>query len=164
MLVNGFQGFVPINFLMKCQRLKDTGGGSAKGMFEAMMVAVECYLPREDSLSKLACLVAEGVSVNFGEISVALTTIAELAEWAVLMIHCLNHRLKFVMKDAYQEEQNFVKLKGILDTLFQLFKLSGKKWTLYQTIATSLCLVTLQFTKVSGTRFQAHVLTALNFF
>ena len=45
MLVNGYQGFVPVNFFIKCQRLRDFGGSSAKGMFEAMMGAVECYLP-----------------------------------------------------------------------------------------------------------------------
>ena len=55
-----------VNFLIKCQRLRDFGGGSAKGTFEAMMSAVECYLPREDFLSKLICLVTDGASVNFG--------------------------------------------------------------------------------------------------
>ena len=78
------------------------------------------------------------LSVNFGEISGALTTIAELVEWDVPTINCLNHRLEIAMKDAYQGEQDFVKLKEIHDTLFRLFKHSGKTWTLYQTVATSL--------------------------
>ena len=83
MLMNGYQGFVPVNFLMKCQRLRDFGVGSAKGTFEAMMGAVECYLPQEDFLSKLVCFVADAASVNFGDISGALTAIAQLVKWDV---------------------------------------------------------------------------------
>ena len=134
-LVNGYQGFVPVNFLMKCQRLRHfgggEGGGSAIGMLEAMLGMVECYLPREDFLSKLVCLVADGTSINFGEISGALTTIAELVEWDVPRIHCLNHRLELAMKDAYQGEQDFLKLKEMVDTLFRFFKHNGKTKTLY---------------------------------
>ena len=107
------------------------GGGSAIGMLEAMLGMVECYLPREDFLSKLVCLVADGTSINFGEISGALTTIAELVEWDVPRIHCLNHRLELAMKDAYQGEQDFLKLKEMVDTLFRFFKHNGKTKTLY---------------------------------
>ena len=106
------------------------------------MGEVECYLPQEDFLSKLVCFVADAASVNFGDISGALTAIAQLSG---MSLRC-NHRLKLAMKDAYQGEQE-------LNT--------GKTWTLHQTVATSLGLVAQRFTKVSGTMFQAHVLTAL---
>ena len=33
---------------------------------------------------------ADGASINFGEISGALTTMAELVEWDVPMIHCVD--------------------------------------------------------------------------
>ena len=46
MLVNGYQGFFPVNVLMKGQNLSNFLGGSAKGSFEAMVDAVECYLPQ----------------------------------------------------------------------------------------------------------------------
>ena len=60
-----------------------SGVGSAKGTFEAMMGEVECYLPQEDFLSKLVCFVADAASVNFGDISGALTAIAQLVKWDV---------------------------------------------------------------------------------
>ena len=97
MLMNGYQGFVPVNFLMKCQRLRDFGVGSAKGTFEAMMGAVECYLPQEDFLSKLVCFVADAASVNFGDISGALTAIAELKHGHCIKL--LQLRLAWLLND-----------------------------------------------------------------
>ena len=106
----------------------------------------------------------DGASVNFGDNSGALTTIAGLVEWDIPRIHCLNHKLELAIKKTYQGEQDFAIIKEMLDTLFQLFRNSGKTWTLYQTVATFLGLPALRFTKVSGTRFQAHVLNALKNF
>ena len=41
------------------------------------------------------------------------------------------------------------------------FKSSGRIWTVFQTISTSLGLVALRSMKVEGTRFQAHLLNVL---
>ena len=88
---------------------KKLWGGSAKGTFDAMMGTLECYLPQEDFLGKLLCLVADKASVNFGKITGALTAIAELVEWDVPRISCLNYILEFAIKGAYQGKQNFFK-------------------------------------------------------
>lgn len=70
-------GFIPVNFLFKCERLKDFASRLAKAIFNAMIGAVECYMLREDFLNILLCLVANGACVNFGKTSAALTTVAK---------------------------------------------------------------------------------------
>ena len=86
--------------------------------------------------------------LTLGDNSGALTTIAGLVEWDIPGIHCLNHKLELAIKKTYQGEQDFAIIKEMLDTLFQLFRNSGKTWTLYQTIATSLGLPALRFAKL----------------
>lgn len=164
LLAKGWNGYVPVTFLLKCQRLKDFGGASADGTFRAMVDALESYFPESDYLQKLVCLVADGASVNFGHVSGALTRVSELVEWDIPKIHCLNHRLELAMKDSYEADGTFEQIKDHLDTLFRLFKNSGKAWSLYQLLASRLNLIALRFTKVGGTRFQAHILRALTNF
>ena len=36
-LVNGFKGYIPCTFLLKCQTLKNFGGANAEGTFKAML-------------------------------------------------------------------------------------------------------------------------------
>ena len=69
---------------------------------------------------------ADGASVNFSNVSGALTCIVDLAGWDLPTIHCLNYRLELVMKDSYQDENSFQKVKGMSDSLYQLFKNNGK--------------------------------------
>ena len=62
-----------------------------------MMGEVECYLPQEDFLSKLVCFVADAASVNFGDISGALTAIAELKHGHCIKL--LQLRLAWLLND-----------------------------------------------------------------
>ena len=82
-------------------------GGSAKGTFEAIMSAVECYLTQEDFLRKLICFVTDRASVSFGDNSGTMTTIAGLVEWDIPRVHCLNHKLELAIRKTYQGEQDF---------------------------------------------------------
>ena len=80
LLAKGDNGFLPVSFLLKCQRLKDFGGGSGEGTFKAKVDALNTYLPTDEFLKKIICLVADGASVNFGLISGALTRMSELID------------------------------------------------------------------------------------
>ena len=115
-------------------------------------------------LKKIVCVVADGASVNFGNISRALTRMVGLVSWDLPTIHCMNHRLELAMKDSYQGEKSFQKVKEMLDSLYCLFRNSGKTWSLFQLIASTLHIPSLRFTRVGGTRFQAHTLIALKNF
>ena len=52
----------------------------------------------------------------------------------------------------------------MLDILHRLFKNSGKSWRLFQQVAENVGIAPNSYTKVGGTRFQAHTLSALNNF
>ena len=164
LLAKGFSGYVPVTFVLKCQRLKYFGGASAEGTFKAMLDALESYFPSDELVKKIVCVVADGASVNFGNISRALTRMVGLVSWDLPTIHCMNHRLELAMKDSYQGEKSFQKVKEMLDSLYCLFRNSGKTWSLFQLIASTLHIPSLRFTRVGGTRFQAHTLIALKNF
>ena len=138
LLAKGFSGYVPVTFVLKCQRLKYFGGASAEGTFKAMLDALESYFPSDELVKKIVCVVADGASVNFGNISRALTRMVGLVSWDLPTIHCMNHRLELAMKDSYQGEKSFQKVKEMLDSLYCLFRNSGKTWSLFQLIASTL--------------------------
>ena len=70
----------------------------------------------------------DGASGNFGNLSGASTSIVDLAGWDLPTIHCMNHRLELMMKNSYEGEKSFQKVKEMLHSLYCLFKNSGKTW------------------------------------
>ena len=58
--------YVPVTFLLACHRPKNFEGGSADETFNDILEALNSYLPSNDFVKKLVCLVADGASVNFG--------------------------------------------------------------------------------------------------
>ena len=164
LIASGCHGVVPVTVLLKCQRLKDFGGGTSDGTFTAMNGAMESYVSSEKFISKLVCAVADGASVNFGKHSGALTQLCQLTAWDIPRIHCMNHKLELAMKDSYTNNKTFSEIKDMLDVLFRMFRNSGRTWRIYQLVAEKLSLVPLRFTKVGGTQFQAHTLNALSSF
>ena len=52
-LLNMKNGFTPCMFLLKCQSLKDFGGGTANGTYQAMQDGI-CQYINEDKLKKNA--------------------------------------------------------------------------------------------------------------
>ena len=64
-LATGFKGVVPITVLLKCQSLKDFGGGPSKVTLDAMLHALSLYASQEVIFKKIICAVADGASLNF---------------------------------------------------------------------------------------------------
>ena len=60
-------------FLLACKALKDFGGANADGVFKAMSAACSEYLSESEIKEKVACIVADGASTNFGQHNGALT-------------------------------------------------------------------------------------------
>ena len=163
-VTKGDRGFVPLTFLLKCQSLKDFGGADGEGTFKAMLNAIELYIDRETLTKMLVCLTTDGAAVNFGRVKGALTRMLELLEWDALKFHCFNHNLELGIKDSYRVESSFENIQSTLITLFYLFKNSGKSWRLFRVVGETLGLNVLRYTKVHGTRFQAHIHRGLSNF
>ena len=117
--------YVP-TFLLKSQRLKDFEGDSADESFCAMLSALNSYFPLNDFVEKSVYLVADGASVNFCVKSGALKCMAELRDWDLPIIHCLNHSLELTMKDSYMSDISFEKAQEMLGTSHRLFRNSSK--------------------------------------
>ena len=54
-LADGLKGVLPITFLLKCQRLKDFGGGTSKGTLNAMIDAYHTYSSNDSLTKQLIC-------------------------------------------------------------------------------------------------------------
>ena len=163
-LADGLKGVLPITFLLKYQRLKDFGGGTSKGILNAMIDANHTYSSNYSLTKQLTFAVADGASVNFGCHTGAFTKLSKLVGWELPTLQCMNHRLELAMKDCYTGDHTFVKIKEMLDFLFRLFKNSGRLWYIYKQVVEALDLVPGCFTRVGGTRFQPHTLLALSSF
>ena len=101
LLAKEFSGYVPVTFLLKCQRLKDFGGASAEGTFKVMLDALRLYFPSDELVKNSLC----------SNLSGALTSIVDLAGWDLPSIHCMNHRLELVMKNVTRVKNHFRKLR-----------------------------------------------------
>lgn len=99
-LVKHWKGYMSVTFLLKCLPLKDFGGTSADGTFNAIINVLEMYFPDDDYMKKPICLVADKEAMNFDEISCAVIHVAEFVDWNVPYVHCLNLRLELAMKDS----------------------------------------------------------------
>ena len=155
-VVNGDIKTLPCTFLLKCQSLKEFGGGDGEGTFKAMINAAEIYTEHEKLLKKVVCLTTDGAAVNFGKNQGALARMQNLLEWDVCKFHCFNHKLELGMKDAYVNEKAFEDIRSALTTLYYLFKNSGKSWRLFRIVGEQLSIHVLRYSEVHGTRCQAH--------
>lgn len=157
-------GVIPTTFLLKCQSLKEFGGADGEGTFKAMLDATNTYVSEDDLKKMLVCITTDGAAVNFGAEKGAISRMFKLIGWEALRIHCFNHSLELAIKDSYNQESTFDKIKTTLTTLFYLFKNSGKSWRMFRLAGEQLGLQVLRYTKVHGTRFQAHMHQGLSNF
>ena len=151
-------------FLLACKALKDFGGANVDGVFNAMSAACSEYLSESEIKEKVACIVADGASTNFGQHNGALTQFTRFLGWKVLLMHCMNHRLELEINDSFQAIPVFKQIKEMMGQIFRLFRNSGKNWRVFQLLSEKLEVFTVRFTKPDGTRFQAHVYLALHNF
>ena len=110
---------MPVTFFLKCQRLKDLGGASAEGTFKAMLDALESYFS-SDELVKIQLI------VDFSNLSGALACMINLAGWDLPTMYYMNHRLEHAIKDSYEGEKSFQNVEEMLNSLYDVFKNSGK--------------------------------------
>ena len=106
----------------------------------------------------LICIAADGARVNFGKHHGAVNIMKELVGWDLYHIHCTNHQLKLSIKESFKKENAFNDLKEMLDTLYQLFRNSGKSWRIYQVLADAMGVKPLHFTRCGGTQFPSELL------
>ena len=142
--------------------MKDFGSGNAEGTLSAMIDALSVFSPKETFLKKLICGVADGASVNFGRHQGAITKLSEMVRWDLPTLHCFNHKLELAMRDSYTSDKTFTKIKGMFCT--GCLKIVDDHGVYTNVLLKFRNLVPLRFTRVGGTRFQPHTLSALSSF
>ena len=162
-LVRGDVGLSPSTFLLACQVMKDFGGANADVKKEAFIAA--CAGHMEVLKKKITCLCADGAAVNMGRKRGALIQLSDYCDVpSPYIIHFLNHNLELTIKDSYSKIQEFEEIKESLHILFKMMKDSGKMWDAFQVVGDHLGVKVLQYMKVTGTCFQAHVQRGLSNF
>ena len=163
-LVRGDVGLSPCTFLLACQVMKDFGGVNADATKEAFIAACAKFGDMEVLRKKITCLCADGAAVNMGRKCSALIQLSDYCDVSHPYIHCLNHNLELAIKDSYSKIQEFEEIKESLHILFKMMKDSGKMWDAFQVVGDHLGVKVLQYMKVTGTCFQAHVQRGLSNF
>ena len=110
-LIKCSKGVFPCISLLKCQVLKDLGGGTAAGIYEAVKDAILSYLDEPSIKNKLVCLTMDGDSVNFGVKSGSIKRFCDYVGWDVIKFHCVSHRLDLGIKDSYEIEPEFIDIR-----------------------------------------------------
>ena len=157
-LVRGDAGLSPCTILLACKVMKDFGGVNADATKEAFIAACTKFGDMEVLRKKITCLCADGAAVNMGRKHSALIQLPDYCDVShPYIIHCFNHNLELAIKDSNSKIQEFEEIKKSLHILLKMMKDSGKTWDAFWVVGDRLGVKVLRYTKVTGTRFQAHV-------
>ena len=104
---------------------------------------------------KVVIATADGANVNMGIYSGVLTHLRQERDWLV-MIHCANHRLELVLKDAVKQFQPFREIDIFYTDMWRLFKYSGKLKSEVKKASDALNTTHYTLSKIHGTRFLNH--------
>ena len=149
-----------VALLLKCIHMDGYGSDEADLKRAVDDTITSEYINEEQYKIKLVCVCADGASVNMGRYKGAVTNIKKTRPW-LLDIHCSNHRLELAVQDAFKEDATFTKVDELLVQLYQLTKNSGKVKRLLKATAMRLDVISVNFIKSSGTRFQNHKYRAI---
>ena len=147
----------PVCIFLCCQSMKDFNGTDAAAVLSAYKDGFTKYQIdiTGDDKEKFVAACADGASVNMGSKTGAMTMLKNSIPWMII-IHCSLHKLELAIKDSYKSSSNFQQIDDTMNSIYYLFKNSGKNWRLMKLIAEKMQVAIRRFPKVNGTRFQSH--------
>ena len=98
---------------------------------------------------------ANGANVNMGKCNGALTMMARERPW-LIVIHCMNHCIRLAIKGMVKSVNKFEECDKFYNTIFNLFKNSGKLKSATKEACTALNITYYRLSKIHGTRFVNH--------
>ena len=130
----------------------------AKGLQTAVTTAfsridIPCFSYR------LVGLGVDGASVNMGVHAGLGTKLREMAPWLVL-VHCFNHRIELVIKDAF-DGSSFSKIDQMLQVLHSLYNARPKRYRELKRLAEACQISIPKPTKATGTCWIEHKVNAM---
>ncbi|XP_062580077.1 zinc finger protein 862-like [Saccostrea cucullata] len=135
---------------------------NAEGIFDAIFKAVDFEdIPKSEMYNKIIAFAGDGASVNTGEINGVISHFRRNINSNILMIKCVSHRIELAFKDAMKSSTLYNKIFDMLGQLFKFYHNSPKQMAGLKSAAEA-CKKSLRHpTRVGGTRWVGHVLTAL---
>lgn len=101
-----------------------------------------------------------GASVNTGRLNGVIAHFQRNISPGIIMIQCMSHRVELAMKDAAKTVPLFRKVFELLDNIFKFYRSPKQKSGLKASFADQKLKSSMP-TRVGGTRWVGHVLTAL---
>ena len=120
------QDSIPVYFVISILEMADFGGCDADSLKQAIdsVFSESGRIPLKDQC-QLISATSDGANVNMRVYNGALTQMKHECPWLVL-IHCVNHRLKLAIKDAVKSISKFEECDRFYTGMYYLFKNSGK--------------------------------------
>ena len=95
---------------------------------------------------------ADGANINMGKYNGTLTMMARERSW-LMVIHCMNHHIKLTITDMVISVNKFEECDKFYNTIFNLFKNSGKLKSATKEACTASNITYYCLSKVHSTRF-----------
>ena len=148
--------------------VKQVEKGNAAGIHEALQSSVSSpehlQIPWNEFASKLVALGSDGASVMTGHRS-GLAALLKQSQPAIVIIHCFAHKLELSFKDAVKKTKLHEKAVGtLLMGLYYFYKKSALNRSMLKRSFQALGQRVYVPTRVGGTRWVGHLLTALENF
>ncbi|CAM1308543.1 Uncharacterised protein at_DN2367, partial [Pycnogonum litorale] len=158
-LIRLVRGGIPVYYCVSLADVSSYGDATANNLKVCIddVFVKKLGLPADKYTNSLVSMTADGASVNFGQYNGLLTQMTQTRPW-LLKIHCISHRLELAIKDSILKEKQFSEVKDFMQTIYYLFKQSGKIKHHFEEYGSKVLNATVYiFPKVTGTRFVAHV-------
>ena len=131
---------------------------NAEGIFNAIMKSLNKF--DEELKHKIIGFTCDGASVNVGQIAGVITFFHSLYA-AILLVHCLSHRLELSFKQAVKGVKLYEKINSLLSELFKFYHTSPLQTENLKTSFNSLEIPVALPHRVGGTRWVSHTFGAL---
>jgi len=153
-----FKGTVSVFFM----GMKKVSRANASGIYGALMSALKLKsLPSSDVLAKLVGYGSDGASVNTGQENGVIALLRKNIDPAIIIVHCMAHRLELAFKSAVKDFKQYDKLNTLLTELFAFYHRSALQTENLKTAYAACNLPVSLPHRVGGTRWVSHLLGAM---
>ncbi|XP_077980195.1 E3 SUMO-protein ligase KIAA1586-like [Glandiceps talaboti] len=136
---------------------------NAQGIYNAIMKALTFKdLGKTEIQQKVVGFAGDGAAVNTGKINGVIAQMRNHISPAIVMVQCLSHRVELAFKDAMKKAPLYSKVYSLMDELFKFYHKSAKQSAGLKSSFEALNITPCTPTRVGGTRWLSHTLTALN--
>ena len=135
----------------------------ANGIYDAIMLALNCkQITLTDVQKRVVAFAGDGASVNTGHINGVIALLRRRIRNSIVMVQCMSHRIELAYKEILGKSSLYKKAYSLMDELYKFYHKSAKQSAGLKVAFNALDMPNATPTRVGGTRWLGHTLTALN--